>query len=286
MRRAAAILGVDHTVVSRHIQALEKWIGIVLVERAEGATRLTEQGRRYHERVSPAIAELIAASVDARRQGEVDRIRIWCVPGFGFQWLAQQLADFRSKFPKCQVDFHPTDDSPNFALDDADVDIRFLIDGTEPPGLKHVKSFEFARPPVIVVASPRVAATLSKVTSPADLLTAPLIHEADDVQWQAWFHRHGVQTPSRLPGIRVWHAHVALEAARNGEGVAHANSFLIRDELLSGRLALLGPKTTPGFPVVLGGYRLSARESQWNLGSVRRFRHWLLHAVANHHNAV
>ena len=286
MRRAAAVLGVDHTVVSRHIQALERWMGIVLVERAEGVTRLTEQGRRYHARVSPAIADLMAATADARRQGDVDRIRIWSVPGFGFQWLAAQLADFRSKFPTCQVDFHPTDDSPNFAQDDADVDIRFEIDGHEPASLKHVKVFEFARPPVTVVASPRVAATLSKVTSPSGLLTAPLIHEADDTQWHAWFHRHGVQTPSRLPGIRVWHAHVALEAARNGEGVAQANSFLIRDELLSGRLMLLGPKATLGFPVVLGGYRLSARESQWSIGPVRRFRHWLLHAVAKHHDEV
>jgi LysR family glycine cleavage system transcriptional activator len=94
------------------------------------------------------------------------------------------------------------------------------------------------------------------------------------MQSHAWFHRHGVETPSRLPGIRVWHAHVALEAARNGEGVAHANSFLICDELVNGRLMLPGLKAAQGFPIV-GGYRLYARESQWNLGSVRRFRHWL-----------
>ena len=285
MRRAAAALGVDHTVVSRHIQALERWVGIVLIERAEGALRLTEQGRQYHARVSPVIADLLAATADARRQGDLDRIRIWCVPGFGFQWLAPQLAAFRTKFPKCQVEFHPTDDGPDFGRDEADVDIRFLIDGTEPAGPKHVKWFEFARPPVVVVASPRLAARFPKVMAPADLLTVPLIQEATDIQWHAWFHRHGVRTPNDLPGIRVWHAHVALEAARNGEGVAHANSFLIRDDLQSGRLMLLGPKTAPGFPVVLGGYRLSARESQWNRGSVRRFRHWLLTAVANHQSS-
>jgi LysR family transcriptional regulator, glycine cleavage system transcriptional activator len=282
MRRAAAVLGVDHTVVSRHIHALEKCMGVVLVELTEGVSRLTEQGRRYHARISPAIADLIAATADARRQGDLDRIRIWCVPGFGFQWLVPQLADFRAKFPVCQIEFHPTDDSPDFNHDDADVDIRFVIDGAEPEIPKHIRSFEFARPPVIVVASPRMAASSSKVTAPEDLLNTPLIHEADDRQWQAWFHRHGVQTPDRIPGIRVWHAHVALEAARNGEGVAQANSFLIRDDLINGRLALIGPKAAPGFPVVLGGYRLSARDRRWNLGSVRRFRHWLLSAVANH----
>ena len=80
----------------------------------------------------------------------------------------------------------------------------------------------------------------------------------------------------------MWHAHVVLEAARDDEGAALANHCLIRDDLLNGRLVLLGPKASLGFPMVIGGYRLATRESEWNLGPVRRFRHWLLNAVANH----
>lgn len=282
MRRAAAALGVDHTVVSRQIRALEKWMGVALVERAGGVTRLTESGHRYHARIAVAIADLHAATDDLRRLGPVDRLRIWCLPGFGFQWLTPQLAGFRAASPQCQLEFHPTDDAADFSHDSADVDIRYLLDGARNPGPAYVRSLEFSRPPVIAVASPKFAATLPKMSAPADLLKASLIHEADDVQWRAWFRAHGVDARTPLPGLRMWHAHIVLEAARNGEGVALANSFLVRDDLLNGRLILVGPKTAPGFPKVVGGYFLAAREREWNLGAVRRFRHWLLKAVATH----
>jgi LysR family transcriptional regulator, glycine cleavage system transcriptional activator len=282
MRRAAAILGVDHTVISRHIHLLEKWMGVALVERADGAARLNERGRQYHASISRAIADIITATMDARHRAEIDRIRIWCVPGFGFQWLAPQLTAFRAAFPQCQIEFHPTDDAPDFSRDNADVDIRFVLDDSKAESPRNVKSFEFSRPRGLVVASPRLASALPKVATPADLLNVPLIHEEDDVQWRAWFHHYGVDTPARLPGIRVWHAHVVLEAARNSEGVALSNSFLSREDLLNGRLVLVGPKAAAGFPIVIGAYRLSARESEWDIGPVRRFRHWLLKAVANH----
>ena len=283
MRRAAAALLVDHTVISRHIRTLEQWMGVTLIERSDGKARLTESGRRYHARVAPAIAELTAATEDLRRVGPVDRIRIWTVPGFGFQWLAPQLAAFRAAYPQCQLEFRPTDDPADFSRDAADVDIRYRLDDEPPRPLpKYMRQVEFCRPPVIAVASPQLAAKLPKITSPADLLNVPLIHEGDDVQWRAWFRMHGVDAPTPLPGPRMWHAHIMIEAARNGEGVVPANSFLVRDDLVSGRLVLLGPKVTPGFPKVVGGYYLSARERDWNFGAVRRFRHWLLKAAASH----
>jgi len=284
IRRAATALRVDHTVVSRHIRALEKWMGIVLVERSDGVTRLTESGRRYHTRVASAIADLSAATEEVRRLGPVDRLRIWCVPGFGFQWLATQLAAFRAANPHCQLEFHPTDDAADFSHDSADIDIRYMLEGARHATPKYIRALEFSRPPVIAVSSPGFAATLPRMTTPADLLKASLIHEADDVQWLAWFRAHGVEAPSPLPGLRMWHAHIVLEAARNGEGIALANSFLVRDDLLNGRLILVGPKAAPGFPTVLGGYFLAAREREWNLGTVRRFRHWLLKAIATHQN--
>lgn len=147
MRRAAATLCVDHTVISRHVRALEKWMGVVLVERSGGAARLTESGRRYHARIAPAIAELIAATDDQRRLGPVDRLRIWSVPGFGFLWLAPQLAKFRAAHPQCQLEFHPTDDAADFNHDSADVDIRYQLDETPQVSLRYVRSLEISRPP-------------------------------------------------------------------------------------------------------------------------------------------
>ena len=46
IRRAAEDLGTSHSIVSRHLQALEALTGAPLVDRKAG--RLTEAGARYH----------------------------------------------------------------------------------------------------------------------------------------------------------------------------------------------------------------------------------------------
>ena len=61
IRRAAALLDLDHTVVSRHLKTLEQWLGVQLVQRRNGAIELTKPGREYHERVSRAILDIAFA---------------------------------------------------------------------------------------------------------------------------------------------------------------------------------------------------------------------------------
>lgn len=216
------------------------------------------------------------------RENNMSRLRISCVPGFGYQWLAPRLSAFRVDHPDCEVEFHPTDEPPDFSRGDADVDIRFVLDARRPASIKGVRTHEFSRPRGVCVASPRCLNAVGPIVTPQDLLRAPLIHESDDFQWRTWLISHQVETPERLTGLRLWHAHVVMEAARGGEGIALANEYLIRDDLESGRLALVGPKSNAGFAAIIGGYFLNARDSQWNVGALRRFRQWLLKSIAAH----
>ena len=39
-----------------------------------------------------------------------------------------------------------------------------------------------------------------------------------------------------LRGPRLWHAHLAIEAARLGQGIALANRFLVEEDLTADRL--------------------------------------------------
>ncbi len=58
---------------------------------------------------------------------------------------------------------------------------------------------------------------------------APLLHEESTDQWGAWFTAHGLrgfQRPCR--GRDSWHAHLTIDAARRGQGVALANPFPAR----------------------------------------------------------
>jgi DNA-binding transcriptional LysR family regulator len=103
---------------------------------------------------------------------------------------------------------------------------------------------------------------------------AQLIHEDTTDQWRDWFRLHDVTLPSALHGTRLWQAHLSIEAAKLGQGVALANDFLVREDLAHGSLMKLA---SPG--VMLGAYTLRARKERWNESAIRRFRAWFMREV-------
>jgi len=281
IRRAAQTLGLDHAVVSRHLRALEDWAGTRLVDRTQGSAVLTPEGLRYHIRVTKALAELCDATNELLSRNSERRLSICCVPGFASAWLAQRLKLFQSANPELELELRPTDEGPDFMRYEADVDIRY-VSGPQPISASTtssgVRRFEIARPPVWPVASPECLAALPKITQASDLLKAPLLHEESHDQWRYWLSVNGVTPPEQLPGPRLWHAHLTVEAARRGQGIALANPFLLGDDLSTGRL--VDPLAEISPPVALGAYVFTARADRWQAPAIVRFRHWLKKAVA------
>jgi len=277
IRRTAQALGIDHTVVSRHLRALEDWLGVPLVDRSGGRMELTAEGRSYHVRVSAALHDLIAATRDTMTTGTSEGVRMWAVPGFATQWLSDQLADFERSDPGYAVELRPTDTFANIAQFEADADIRFYGDDWPPkPGGPGLQALELARPPLMIVTSPALAATL-RLTGPQDLLTAPLLHEEHHEQWRAWLTQNGVSVgpgvERPLPGPLLWHAHLAIAAARQGRGLALANRYLVGRDLADGALVELAvPGTTP---VMIGSYWFVARADRWSSPAIARLRKFL-----------
>ena len=286
IRRAAKELMIDHAVVSRHIRSLEGWVGTQLLVRTGAGYTLTDAGEIYHHQIYGAL-NAIAEATGALMQGAEDlKLRIQCIPGFASLWLSDRLGDFISGNRDIDVEFQPTDQSPDFRGKDVDGDIRYLRKWEEEALPRIVHCFEFARPYVFPVASPECAAQLPDITSAADLLAAPLLHEDNDLEWQAWFQKQGVEPPERLTGSRLWHAHLTLKAARQGHGIALANPLLLRDDLQEGRLVMIQPKEGVFEPVSFGGYTFIAREDRWNAPATVRFRRWLQTTMAAEEKAL
>lgn len=278
IRKAALVLQVDHAVVSRHLRALEAWTGVPLLDRTTVGGALTPEGLAYHQRISAAIAEMIAATHQVTRRDETHPLTIWCIPGFAFQWLSDQLAAFALAHPNFDFELRPTDEAADLARYEADADIRFYGDAwsTVPEG-RALRSVELARPPVMVVASPEFAAGVSRDAPIEHLLQLPLLHEEHDEQWRAWFRANGVEPPARIPGLRMWHAHVAIAAARRGQGVALANPFLAATDLASGALVEL--KLADSQSAVIGAYVFLARDDRWRTPAMAGLRRWLQRAA-------
>lgn len=279
IRRAAEILSLDHTVVSRHVRALEERLGVALVARDGRGLRLTSEGRAYHARLSVALLDLVAATREIASHRATQYLRIWCVPGFAAQWLSTQIAEFERLHPGMVMEVRPTDHSADLSRFEADVDIRFCGDdwGVRPE-THATSSVEIARPPLLVVASPALAAGLA-LRNVRDLAAAQLLHEEDHGQWRAWLTRNGLPPAVPIGGILLWHAHLAIAAARQGRGVALANRYLVAADLQSGALVEVA---FPGCePATVGSYRFTTRMDRARDPAIVALRDFLLQRAAS-----
>lgn len=281
IRRAALALDLDHAVVSRHLRALEEWAGLPLINRQREARILTETGARYHQRITRALEEIAQASAElvAIRNDRV--LRIWCMPGFALGWLTARLPRFQALVPQIELIVRPSDASPDCTRYEADVDVHYFT-GLEPLQLacnSGSRRIELVRPEVFPVASLKMTQSLGPIARIEDLLRAPLLHEESDAHWRSWFSACGVACPEHIPGPRLWHAHLAIEAARHGQGIALANPFLLGDDLATGRLAPVLNKHLGG-RIALGAYAFTARADRWQSPAVGELRRWLLVEIA------
>ena len=273
IRKAARALGISHAIVSRHLRNLEAHLGIALVDRNRSA--LTHEGRDYHQRVAKALEELTDAT-DALVGRQVQRLHIWCVPGFAYHWLTRRLGSFRDANPSIELDLRPTDSGPDFSANEADGDIRYVRDSEESQSQSGIRAIELARPRIFPVASPECAARLAgHIQTAQDFLATPLIQESDDVEWRAWLQAQGIAAGELKPVARLWHAHLALSAAREGQGIALANDYLIGDDITTRRLVRIVPARSRLQPTAIGAYTFLAREDRWRKETLTRFREWL-----------
>lgn len=273
IRRAAAELRVSHAVVSRHLRTLESWLGTPIFERSGNRLVLTANGVDYHQRVSAAIAELSLATREICSRHDRGHLLLYCVPGLAIQWLSGQLAEFERERPEFSIELKPSDRLPNLVVHEADADIRYVLDEQNFQPAKGLRAFILSRPDVIAVANPEIAARANRLTSPADLLGETLLHVEHQGEWRSWLAANGVVVPDELPGLLCWHAHLAIDAAKLGRGIAVATRFLVDNDL---KQSALEEVRIPGAnPVVLGEYVLFAREDRWSFPPLVRLREFL-----------
>ncbi len=145
--RAAQVLGVRQSAVSRRVRALEDMLGVSLFERETTGVRLTEAGRRFLERSRPALAEIdhaIKAAASAGRGGEgVIRIGILSSVSGGF--VRDLLGHYHCYNPAIALDIVEGSASEHVArITERQLDIAFVT-GTPPASHCDIAVFWKAR---------------------------------------------------------------------------------------------------------------------------------------------
>jgi DNA-binding transcriptional LysR family regulator len=112
---AARTIGVEKTRLSRRIAALEKRLGVRLLQRTTRALALTEAGRRFYDRCLATVEGAQAAfdSVAELRREPAGLVRLSSPVLLTQRCLAHALPVYMAKHPKVSVFVEPTDRTVN-----------------------------------------------------------------------------------------------------------------------------------------------------------------------------
>lgn len=108
LRRAAEVLGVGQSCVSRKIMRLEEKLGVSLLERSNTGVRLTNAGQRYLEEVQPALQQLDQARRAAHSAGRADvgSVQIGVLTSLAGGFLWKLIVAYQQEYPQVRIDVH------------------------------------------------------------------------------------------------------------------------------------------------------------------------------------
>jgi DNA-binding transcriptional LysR family regulator len=227
---AAAELHLTASAVSHQVTRLEAQLGVRLFERNAHGVRLSASGERYLARVGGALAAIHAASDDLR-QGVSTSLYVHSTPSLAVLWLMPRLNDFAKAHPDIALNLSAAHTPSDFALGQADLDIRY-----GKPHWSDVEIEPLFEERIQPLASPAFVRQ-HRLRRPDDLLRVPLIQSnVSVVQWADWFAAFTDQRAPERFSLRFDRAHMSLDAAAQGLGVALESSTIGARHLAEGRL--------------------------------------------------
>ncbi len=250
--QAAHELSVTQSAVSHQIKALEEWLGVALVQREGRGLALTPPGAAYLPGLTSAL-DLMAQSTDGiKRLTRRNTLAVNATSTFATQWLIPRLAAFCAQMPGLDVQLVTTVGHLDFEPADYDVSIRCFADGElavlqQRTPWRGISAGTFLPDVLTPVCSPALLAGSKAIKAPGDLARHTLLHSrSTPVVWQQWLAEAGI------PGIRPAgdlvfdHAHLSVQAAIQGLGVALGNPRFLGEALASGLLAMPFPGLLSG----------------------------------------
>jgi DNA-binding transcriptional LysR family regulator len=227
---AATELRLTASAISHQVARLEDHLGVRLFERSAHAVRLSAAGERYLARIAGAL-QAIATATDDLKQGVNNSLYVHCSPSLASLWLMPRLRAFALANPEIQLNLSASPTHSDFALGQADLDIRYGIPRW--PDLVVEPLFEES---ILPLASPEFIRA-NRLQRVEQLLEVPLIQSTVSVvQWPDWFRRFTAHRAPERFGVRFDRAQMALESATQGLGVALESATMAGNHLEAGKL--------------------------------------------------
>ena len=243
-RRAAEVLGLPNSTVSRRIAELERDVGLRLFNRSTRRVELTEGGRLYFDKCKRIIqeAELARQELTDLQSRPSGVIRASVPVDFSVIYLSPLLADFSRRYPGIRFDLDLTPNQADLMGDPVDVAIRM-----GPPKDKSLIARPIARIEAVLVASPDCLRQRERPTKPQDLLA----HDCLRMKEAPWslIHLDGRRETVEVSGPFIANNRGLLQQlALAGQGIVQSSKSWVQADLEAGRLVHVLPDWAP--PVV------------------------------------
>lgn len=244
-RAAATDRGLSNAAVSKQLMELEAELGASLIARTTRRLATTEAGQAYFERCVQILDDIAEseAAVTATQIAPRGLLRISAPMSFGLLQLMSWIPDFMRRYPQIQLDLVFNDRAIDLIEEGFDVAIR--IRTTLADSSLVAKRLGTVRRDVC--ASPGYLAASGTPDRPGDLLahrTLAYSHSESPTEWSLTPLAGGNVVRQRVVPVVSLNNSIGLrDAVLADMGIALIPTFIISDELRSGRLV----RVLPGF---------------------------------------
>ncbi len=236
---AGRSLGLSQTMVTRHLDALEARLGVRLLHRSTRRLTFTEAGRFYLDACGRILADIEEAE-HAASAGQAEPrglLRLNVPVSFGTLQVAPLLAAFAARYPKVSVELGLTDEVVDLIEEGWDVAVRI---GTLQDSSLVARQLSPCR--TILCAAPSYLKAHGLPRSVADLSGHNCLGYtlSGRLGWDRWcFGQDGAVAAAIAGTLRSNNGDALRAAALAGLGVIYQPSFLVADDIRSGRLVAI-----------------------------------------------
>jgi DNA-binding transcriptional LysR family regulator len=236
LTRAAEMLGLSVSGVSRCLTSLENRLGVRLVQRTTRQLSLTSEGERFAQSARDILMSLreAEASVSLVAAEPLGTLRIGSSFSFALLHLMPLIRQFRAEHPMVRIDLQASNRYYDIIENGLDLAIRtrrLEVDST-------VTIRKLADVPRLMVAAPDYLARHGYPADPEELSRhAMLLYTLSD-DWDHYtFTRNGIM--KRLPVVAEMASNdgqLLRQAALDGAGILVQPTYIVHDDLIAGRL--------------------------------------------------
>ncbi|MBL7003503.1 MAG: LysR family transcriptional regulator [Gammaproteobacteria bacterium] len=236
--KAAELLEIAKSSLSRRVNELEKRLGVQLLQRTTRKLFLTEQGEQFYQRCLQILSDINEAEDTLRdAQNEIKgRIKIAIPLSFGNKILSKLLSDFIKKHPQIDLQVDLNDRQINLVEDGFDLAIRIgeLSDSS-------LIARKLGSTKLITCASKEYIQLNGLPKTPEELKRHQGLFYTNTSAQSLWQYQVNGTTNHYIPQKILSANNGAFlgRAAINGLGIIHSPDFIVRNALKRGELQVM-----------------------------------------------